>query len=105
MEKAIINENMITGILVPRANTGAKNNPPLDFKTKGIKAPKNNTPLYGQNAKAKSTPSKNDPIYPFLASHSFIFSVFLLPLLKFIFITPNIISPISIKIGPNALSP
>lgn len=45
IEKAIKNENKITGNPVPRAKIGGSNKLSVDFKTKGIKTPKNKTPL------------------------------------------------------------
>ena len=45
MPKAIINENIITGIPVPRANRGGSNRLSVELKTKGIKIPKNKTAL------------------------------------------------------------
>jgi len=40
----MIKENKITGSPVPRAKIGGRSKPSEDFKTKGIKAPKNKTP-------------------------------------------------------------
>ena len=59
--KAMTTEKMITGKPVPRAKSGARNKPSLDFNIRGIKTPKNRTPLYGQNAKANNIPSNSEP--------------------------------------------
>ena len=60
--KARIKEKIITGNPVPKANNGGNKRLSFDFKTIGIKTPKNKTPLYGQKAKAKSIPNKSEPI-------------------------------------------
>ena len=96
---------IITGNPVPKAKRGGNNNPPMDLKVSGTRTPKNITPLYGQKAKANNMPNNKDPRYPLSASHSLIFSTIWLLFLRLIFITPNIIKPITINTGPKILSP
>ena len=103
--KAIKKANIITGNPVPKANSGGNNIPPVDFNTRGIKAPKNKTPLYGQKARANNMPSNNEPTYPLPESQIFAFSIIWLEAFKFIFMTLNITSPITISTGPKTLSP
>ena len=45
MLKAIITANSTTGKLVPKAKSGGSNNPSVDLKTNGTRAPKYKTPL------------------------------------------------------------
>ncbi len=50
---------MITGKPVATANNTGKYKPDALAMVIGISIPKNKTPLYGQNAKANTTPCKN----------------------------------------------
>lgn len=103
--KAITKEKIMTGKPVPSANNKGKSKPPEDPITSGIKAPKNKTALYGQNAKANKDPSRNAPNPPLPASHSLIFSN--PPPLdgSLILIRPIIAKPINTKNGPSIFSP
>jgi len=60
MVKAINHATMITGNPVAMANTGGSSRLLLSM-VRGIRSAKYSTPLYGQNANAKTTPSRNMP--------------------------------------------
>ena len=51
-----------------------KYNPSKEVIVIGIKIPKNKAPLYGQNAKAKTTPIKKEPNKPLFLNFSDSFS-------------------------------
>ena len=103
-EKLINQAKIMTGKPVAIANTRGKYNPELEATVSGISIPKNNTPLYGQKAKAKTTPSKNE----LPKSHEVFCCIFwLIPLKieKLKLNTPNISIPIRIRNGPMNFSP
>ncbi len=54
-------EKIMTGMPVAIAKSTGNRSPELPESVNGISIPKYKTPLYGQNAIAKSTPSKKAP--------------------------------------------
>lgn len=71
---ASIQANIITGKPVPIANINGKKYPEVDETDSGIKPPKNNIPLYGQNASANTIPKNKEFQYvPFFPSPFFNF--------------------------------
>jgi hypothetical protein len=92
-------------MLVPRPKRRERDTPSVDFMISGISIPKNRTPLYGQNARAKSIPSKNVPMYHFDPSQFLKDSNLDPPDEKDgNFMISNITSPIIINIGQRILS-
>ena len=100
-----MNEKIITGRPVARANTEGIKIPSEYFNAKGINIPKYKTALNGQKAKANKTPSKKAPKYPFSDNFSFILFIFSPDFNEGSFMIFNIINPIKISKGPKILSP